>query len=287
MAVANPEEAITTYKGSYKPTWCKGCGDFSLLTALDRALKEYGAPPHDVAVISGIGCSSRFPYFMETYGIHSAHGRALPVAIGLKTARPELNVIVTSGDGDALSIGGNHFIHAMRRNVNMTLLLMNNQIYGMTKGQTSPASFTGFVSKSSPYGSIEKPIDPVWMALTTGATYIAQAPFHKVKPLQQTILDAMNHQGMSVVVVLSPCLTYNKEANKNFYDEHSVELPEGYDCTDYQQALQAVSGNANRFPLGLIYQKHEPTLDDGIEKIAAQATAGGPVEIKDVVNEFL
>jgi 2-oxoglutarate ferredoxin oxidoreductase subunit beta len=287
MEGVNTEEKITTYKGSYKPTWCKGCGDFSLLTALDRALKEYGAPPHEVAVISGIGCSSRFPYFMETYGMHSAHGRALPVAIGLKTARPELNVVVTSGDGDALSIGGNHFIHAMRRNVDITLLLMNNQIYGMTKGQTSPTSFTGFVTKSSPYGSVEKPIDPVWMALTTGATYVAQAPFHQVKPLQQTILEAMQHKGMSVVVVLSPCLTYNKKADKNFYDEHSVELPEGYDCSDYNQALNVISGNPMRFPIGLIYHKQEPTLDDGLERIAAQATARGPVKMIDVVQEFL
>ncbi len=257
-----------SYKSKYKPTWCAGCGDYSVLAALDKALMILGLPEHEIAIVSGIGCSSRFPFFMDTYGIHTAHGRALSVATGLKSVRPELTVIATGGDGDALAIGGNHFFHTMRRNVDLTYLLMDNQIYGMTKGQAAPTSRTGMRSKSSPYGTTELPVDPVWAALTMGATFVAQGASFDVKQLTDLILMGIRHPGTAVINILSPCVTYNRDMDRTYFKEHSFPLPEAYDPHDYEAALLLVRRNAGRFPLGLIYvNEEEGTFDRGFETV--------------------
>ena len=257
---------LTTYKSKFKPTWCPGCGDYSVLHALDKALKEYGRPEHEIAIVSGIGCSSRFPFFMETYGFHSAHGRALSVATGLKVARPDLTVIATGGDGDALAIGGNHFHHTMRRNVDLVYILMDNQIYGMTKGQTAPTSLLGTRTKSTPHGSPEDPVDPVWSGLTAGATFVAQTASFNTQPLADLIFKALNHRGASLINVMSPCVTYNKGGDKAYYRSNSVPVPEDHDPGDLGAALQLVRAHQGQYLNGIIYHDpNKPTFNQRVD----------------------
>ncbi len=192
--------------------WCPGCGDYSILAQMQKMLPELKIPREDIVFISGIGCSSRFPYYVETYGFHSIHGRALTLATGLKTSRPELTVFVITGDGDGLSIGGNHLLHAMRRNVNLNVILFNNRIYGLTKGQFSPTSEMGKVTKSSPYGTTERPLNPIRIALAAGATFVARSVDRDIKHLGETLYAASQHKGVSFVEVFQNCNVFNDGA---------------------------------------------------------------------------
>jgi 2-oxoglutarate ferredoxin oxidoreductase subunit beta len=199
--------------------WCPGCGDYSILAQMQKMLPELHIRREDIVFISGIGCSSRFPYYVETYGFHSIHGRALTLATGLKTARPELTVFVVTGDGDGLSIGGNHLLHAMRRNVDLNVVLFNNRIYGLTKGQFSPTSELGKVTKSSPYGTTEAPLNPTRIALAAGATFVARTLDRDTKHLEETLARAAGHRGMSFVEVYQNCNIFNDGAFAAFYDK--------------------------------------------------------------------
>jgi 2-oxoglutarate ferredoxin oxidoreductase subunit beta len=192
--------------------WCPGCGDYTILAAVQMLMPELGIAREDTVFVSGIGCSSRFPYYMNTYGMHSIHGRAPAIATGLAVSRPDLNVFVITGDGDALSIGGNHLIHAMRRNVNLTILLFNNQIYGLTKGQYSPTSETGKITKSTPYGSIERPFNPVSLALGAEASFVARSHDMDRKHLMEMIRRAYNHKGAALVEIYQNCNVFNEGA---------------------------------------------------------------------------
>ena len=191
--------------------WCPGCGDYSILKATQRALAEGGSKPENTVFISGIGCASRMPYYVDTYGFHTIHGRAPAVATGVKLANPDLDVWVVTGDGDALSIGGNHLLHALRRNINLNILLFNNEIYGLTKGQYSPTSRVGTSSPSSPGGSLDTPVVPGRFALGAGATFIARAVDIDQKGLPQLLIDAKAHQGAAFVEILQNCIVYNKD----------------------------------------------------------------------------
>lgn len=277
-----------TYKGSGHPTWCPACGDYSVLGSLDRALTAFGKPEWEIVVVSGIGCSSRFPYFMNTYGFHSAHGRALPVATGLKLACPDLTVIAVGGDGDALAIGGNHFFHAMRRNLDITYLLMDNQTYGMTKGQSAPTSMMGSRSKSSPYGTVELPVDPVWAALTMGASFVAQGASFDIAQLTGLILQALRHRGTALVNVMSPCVTFNRSLDKEYIQSHSYLIGTDHDSGDFHAALHLVLDAEGRFPLGLIYRKEHPTLEERIGGITSHAGGSNTkVDIDKIAAQFL
>ena len=192
--------------------WCPGCGDYSILTAVQMLLPELGVRRENTVFVSGIGCSSRFPYYMNTYGVHSIHGRAPALATGVAIARPDLDVWVVTGDGDALSIGGNHLIHMLRRNVNLTMLLFNNQIYGLTKGQYSPTSEVGKVTKSTPYGSLDTPFNPVSLALGAEATFVARTHDLDRKHMMDTIRRAHEHQGASFVEIYQNCNVFNDGA---------------------------------------------------------------------------
>ena len=191
--------------------WCPGCGDYSILKAVQRALADGGSDPDRTVFVSGIGCSSRLPYYVNTYGFHTIHGRAPAVATGVKLANPELEVWVVTGDGDGLSIGGNHLLHALRRNVNLNLLMFNNEIYGLTKGQYSPTSRLGTPSPSSPAGSIDAPVKPGIFALGAGATFIARSVDIDQKGLPPLLVQARDHQGASFVEILQNCIVYNKD----------------------------------------------------------------------------
>ena len=199
--------------------WCPGCGDYSILAQMQKALPELRIPREEIVFISGIGCSSRFPYYVNTYGFHTIHGRAPAIATGLKTARPELTVFVITGDGDGLSIGGNHLMHLLRRNVDVTVVLFNNRIYGLTKGQYSPTSPIGKVTKSAPMGTTEVPIDPIKLALASGATFVARSVDRDTKHLEATLLTAAGHKGAAFVEVFQNCNIYNDGAFASFADK--------------------------------------------------------------------
>ena len=200
------------FKTDQEVRWCPGCGDYAILAAVQSFLPELGVKRENIAFVSGIGCSSRFPYYMDTYGVHSIHGRAPAIATGLSVSRPDLSVWVVTGDGDALSIGGNHLIHAMRRNVNLKILLFNNRIYGLTKGQYSPTSETGKITKSSPYGSVDHPFNPISLALGAEATFIARTIDSDRKHLTEVLRAAAAHEGTALVEIYQNCNIFNDNA---------------------------------------------------------------------------
>jgi len=204
--------------------WCPGCGDYSILKQVQTVMAETGLLPEDIVFISGIGCAARFPYYMETYGMHSIHGRAAAIASGLKSVRPDLSIWVVSGDGDCLSIGGNHLIHALRRNFNMNLLLFNNEIYGLTKGQYSPTSPAGKVTSSTPYGSLDNPFNPLALSLGAGGSFISRSMDRDPKHLREILLKANQHQGTSLVEIYQNCNVFNDGAFMTFTDKATKTL---------------------------------------------------------------
>jgi len=201
--------------------WCPGCGDYSILAQVQRTLPDIGKKKEDIVVVSGIGCSSRFPYYMNTYGFHSIHGRAPAIATGLKVARPELSVWVATGDGDLMSIGGNHFIHACRKNVDLKVLLFNNRIYGLTKGQYSPTSEKGKITKSSPYGSVDYPFNPLSLALGSDATFVARSIDREPKHLQEMIKRAAEHKGLAFIEIFQNCNIFNDGAYSHLTEKET------------------------------------------------------------------
>lgn len=209
------------YKSSGKVKWCPGCGDHAVLNSLHKAMAELGVEPDKIAVISGIGCSSRLPYYMNTYGFHTIHGRASAIATGVKTANPELTVWQVTGDGDCLAIGGNHFIHAVRRNIDLNIILMNNRIYGLTKGQYSPTSPKGFVSKSSPYGTVEEPFRPAELTFGARGQFFARLLDVDLKNSQEVLIKAAQHKGASVVEALVNCVIFNDGTHKDIADKET------------------------------------------------------------------
>lgn len=220
------------FKNEQAARWCPGCGDHAILNTLQKAMGELGVAPKDTAVISGIGCSSRLPYYMNTYGMHTIHGRAAAIATGLKTARPDMTVWQISGDGDGLAIGGNHFIHALRRNIDINILLFNNKIYGLTKGQYSPTSDRGFVSKSSPYGTTEDPFIPAELVFGCRGRFFARGLDVSLDVSKEIMVAAAKHKGASVVEILQNCVIFNQGihtlfTDKESRDDHVIRLIDG------------------------------------------------------------
>lgn len=218
--ITNPIAHDTrSYKSDQYVRWCPGCGDHAILTCLHKAMVLLQIEPHNVAAISGIGCSSRLPYYMNTYGFHTIHGRGAAFATGVKVAKPELSVWLTTGDGDSLAIGGNHFIHTIRRNVDINILLLNNKIYGLTKGQYSPTSDRGFISKSSPYGTVEDPFHPIELTLGARGTFFARCIDVDLKNTTDVFVQAEKHKGTSVVEILQNCVIFNDNIHKEIVDK--------------------------------------------------------------------
>ena len=252
---------MTTFKdfrNNVKPNWCPGCGDFSVQAAIQRAAANVGLEPENLAVISGIGCSGRISGYINSYGLHGIHGRSLPIAQGVKMANRDLTVIASGGDGDGFAIGMGHTIHSIRRNIDITYIVMDNQIYGLTKGQTSPRSAVGFKTKSTPEGSIEQAISPMEMALTAGATFVAQSFSTDLKELTALIEAGMKHKGFSLINVFSPCVTYNKVNTYDWFKENLTKLSsiENYDSSSREEAMQTLMKHKS-LVTGLIYQNTE------------------------------
>ena len=264
---------LAELKGKVDPDWCPGCGDFGVLAALQKALVELQIPTHNVVTISGIGCSSNLPGYINTYGMHTLHGRALAVATGLKLANHELTVVVTGGDGDGFGIGGNHFVHTMCRNVDLLYIVMDNQIYGLTTGQTSPTSRVGMKTKSMPFGNIEAPVNPISLALAAGATFIARGFSGEQKHLTELMKQGIEHRGFSFLDVFSPCVTYNHDNTYQWFRPRVKKLEDdsAYNAMDWKAAMEKSLLWGEEIPIGKFFERTdvpslhvaEPVLNEG------------------------
>ena len=247
------------------PDWCAGCGDFGVLRSLKKATTDKDIKPHNMLVVSGIGCSSNLPGFIYAYGVHSLHGRALPVATGAKLANHNLKVVITGGDGDGYGIGVGHFIHAMRRNLDLTYIVMDNEIYGLTTGQASPTTTEGHKTKTTPTGNIEMPINPLALALNSGATFVARGFSGQPAQLSSLIEQGIAHKGFALIDVFSPCVTYNKVNTYHWFKERVYKLEDeepGADLTDFSRAITKAMEFDSRIPIGIIYKIDKPTYED-------------------------
>lgn len=248
------------FKSDLKPIWCPGCGDFGVLNAIHRALAAIGRPPHEIAFVSGIGCSSRIPGYTTAYGFNSVHGRALPISQGIKLANPELLVLCAGGDGDGFSIGGGHVPHAVRRNVDFTYIVMDNQVYGLTKGQLSPTSPKGLATATSVYGSIEQPINPLMQVLSYGAGFVAQGTPADIPGLSQIVEEAIRYPGFAFVNVQSPCVTYGEEDQQ--IKSHRAKMKPlselGHDPVDFLKALELATHYGAELYTGVFFKNPAP-----------------------------
>jgi len=265
-------------EGAVHPDWCPGCGDFGVLKSLKEAILELGIAPHEVLVVSGIGCSSNLPGFIRAYGVHSLHGRAVPVASGAALANHALHVVAVGGDGDGFGIGMGHFIHAMRRNLNLTYIVMDNEIYGLTTGQASPTTSEGHKTKSTPRGNVEKPVQPLTLALAAGATYVARGFSGEQKHLTRLVSAAIAHKGFSLVDVFSPCVTFNKLNTYPWFKERVYKLEEeSHDHTDLMAAMAKAFEFGARLPIGLLYETDRPTYEDSEPVLTRGPLVGQPL----------
>ncbi|HEU4962741.1 MAG TPA: 2-oxoacid:ferredoxin oxidoreductase subunit beta [Bacilli bacterium] len=241
-----------------KPNWCPGCGDFTVLAALQKAAVNLGLEPEQLVTVSGIGCSGKTSQYMGGYGFHSLHGRSLPVATAVKLANKDLTVVAAGGDGDGYGIGMGHFVHAMRRNIDITYIVMDNHIYGLTTGQTSPTSDPGTKTKTAPEGSTDEPVHPLQMAILGGASFVAQGFSGDLKQLTSVIEQGMKHRGFSLINVFSPCVTFNKVNTYDFYKGNltNVDELEGYDKTDRFGVIKLIE-EKEELVTGVLYQNTE------------------------------
>lgn len=268
-----------TYKSEHVPTWCPGCGDFSILTALTMAMADLALDPSQTVVVGGIGCSGKLPQYLTCYGFEGIHGRPLPAASAIKLVNPQLTVIVQAGDGDTYGIGMGHFIHTMRRNIDLTVIVHNNGVYGLTKGQTSPTAEPGFRSPSTPEGVIERMVNPLALALAADATFVARAFSGDLSETKQLIAAGIKHKGFALIDVFQPCVTFNHVNTYTWYREHIVKLADdpSFDPRDKQQAFQkALQWGAANIPVGIFYREERPTYEDQLPQLA-----NGPLTRRD------
>jgi len=265
----------TDYKTDLKPVWCPGCGDFAVLNSVYRALSELHLEPHETAIVSGIGCSSRLPGYVETYGFNSLHGRALPLATGMKLAAPNLTVLAVGGDGDGLAIGGNHFMHAARRNVDIAYFMMDNEIYGLTKGQAAPTTPSGDRTKSTIYGNPEVSVDPCALAIALGASWVGRAFSGDVKGTTELMKLAIGHHGFAFLNIISPCVTWRGDHQTKELRARLRVLPADHDRANRNAAL-AFTGEGEHLITGVLYEIERPTLLDEMMEIRDKAAGQAP-----------
>lgn len=256
------------YKSDTKPVWCPGCGDYHVLLSIAKALAEHGRPPEQVAVVSGIGCSSRIPAYTNCYGFHGVHGRSLALATGLKVARPDLTTIVAGGDGDGFSIGGNHFLHACRRNVDLTYIVMDNRVYGMTKGQPSPTTEPDWDSALSPGGTGLRPFHPLVIALASGANFVARGFSGDVNGTARLIYEAIEHPGFSFIEVLSPCVTFRPDEREWKKLTHQAAVDPTDDAARAARRIMTDDG----FNIGLLYRGNRKPFQPDIGSATSTVT---------------
>jgi 2-oxoglutarate ferredoxin oxidoreductase subunit beta len=278
------------YRSDLKPIWCPGCGDFGVVQAIYRALAAVGRPPHEIAFVSGIGCSSRIPGYTTAYGFNSVHGRALPIAQGIKLARPELLVLVAGGDGDGFSIGGGHVAHAIRRNMDLTYIVMDNQIYGLTKGQLSPTSPRGLATVTSTYGSLEEPVNPLLYVLAYGAGFVAQGTPADMGSLAAVIEEGIRHPGFAFINVQSPCVTFGSPDQQ--LKQHKAGMQSlaalGHDPADRLRAMDLAQAYGRSLYTGVFYRDPSPgPTYEALVKERQAAMTDPPPDRADVLRSFL
>ncbi len=274
-----------------KPAWCPGCGNFGILTALNRALVELGIEPHQLLLVSGIGQAGKLPHYTRGNVFDSLHGRPVPPAIGAKIANPELVVIAISGDGDAYGEGGNHFIHAARRNHDITYLVHNNQVYGLTKGQASPTSDPGFITKTTPYGATN-PVNPVALAIVSGATFVSRSFAGDVDHLTSMIKRGISHRGFALIDILQPCVSFKHKNTFQWYRErvYQLEKEDGYNPGDRKAALEKAQEWGDRIPIGVIYETRLPTYEEQLPALSKGALVKqeiNPGRAEKLLAEFM
>jgi 2-oxoglutarate ferredoxin oxidoreductase subunit beta len=258
---------VSDYAG-LKPAWCPGCGNFGILNALNRTLIEMEIEPHQVLLVSGIGQAGKLPHYTRGNVFNSLHGRPVPPAIGAKIANPELIVIAVSGDGDAYGEGGNHFLHAARRNHDITYLVHNNQVYGLTKGQASPTSDVGFITKTTPYGAAN-PVNPIALAMVSGASFVARGFAGDIDHLSNLIKKGVSHRGFALIDILQPCISFNHKNTFQWYQERVYKLEdEKYDPGDKKAALEKALIWGERIPIGIIYEENLPVYEDQLPALS-------------------
>ena len=274
-----------------KPNWCPGCGDWGIWISLKNAIVQLGLNPWEIVLVSGIVCSSKLPYWVKTYGFNGLHGRPMPVAEAIKLVNHNLTVIVVAGDGDQYGEGLNHFIHAARRNVNLTMMTHNNQIYGLTTGQFSPTTDIGEKNKATPVPTVEIPISPLSLALSAGATFIARGFMGDNKFQTELIVDAIKHKGFSLVDTMQPCVTFNHKNTFTWFYERVYKL-ENHDASSKTKAFEKIQewplcyqlkeNEKEKIPLGIFYQENRPTWEEGLPQIAQTPLAKQSIENRDI-----
>jgi 2-oxoglutarate ferredoxin oxidoreductase subunit beta len=279
------------YNTPNKPVWCPGCGNFGILMAVKQAFAGLGLPKHGTVVVSGVGCSDKYHQYLDTVGFESIHGRILPVAMGIRLANHSLKVIGIGGDGDGYGIGMCHFIHAMRRNLDITYIVCNNQIYGLTTGQTSPTSEKGFKTKSTPSGNLEPPVNPIALALASGATFIARGFAGDVPHMKRLIEEGIKHKGFALIDMFQPCVTFNHKNTYDWFKEkvYKLEDDENYNSEDWN-AASAKAGESERLPLGIFYRSKRPTYEEQVEQIREKPLVErdiSNVDVSGLVNELM
>jgi 2-oxoglutarate ferredoxin oxidoreductase subunit beta len=282
------------YASPVKPTWCPGCGDFGILSALKQGLAKAGLAPHEVLVVSGIGCGSKLPDYARINGFMTLHGRPLPVATGAKLGNHGLQVMTVHGDGDSMGLGMGHFIHTARRNLDIVDVIQNNQIYGLTKGQYSPTSDPGLVTSTSPDGAFEMAANPVALAVTAGGTFVSRGFAGDVKHLADLIAMAFEHRGYSLVDVLQPCVTFNRKNTYDWYRERVYKLEEtDHDPADRVAAFRKALEWGDAIPLGVFYQAELPTYEEQVAGLklgpvaSRELTVPLPTEVESLRAEFM
>lgn len=271
-----PEQTWKDWHGK-DPIWCPGCGDFGVLRALQQTAVNMGLDPKDTVLVTGIGCSGNITAYFRSYGFHGIHGRALPAATGIKLANPDLTVLVAGGDGDGFGIGLGHFMHAARRNIDLTYIVMDNQVYGLTKGQTSPTTAPDMTTKASPLGPMAEPVNPLELAMAGGATWVAQGYSADMKRLTGLMEAGIRHRGFSLLNVQSPCVTYNERNTFAWFRENNQDV--SHDPRDRDAALR-VAHDRSHVPIGLLYEEDRPTLSDFVARgdgMPAVEAAGHPL----------
>lgn len=275
---------------SHGITWCPGCGDFAILVALKSALSKLGRQPHETVVVSGVGCGSKLPHFIKTYGFEGLHGRSIPAASGIRLANHSLTVVDVGGDGDGMGIGVGHFLHTCRRNLDFTYIIQDNQIYGLTTGQTSPTSEKGFKTKSTPEGVIEIPVNPVQLAITSGATFVARGFSGNIAHLSSLIEQGITHKGFAVIDVLQPCVTWNKLNTYEYFTKRVYTLEsQNWNPSDRSAALLKADEWGERIPIGVFYKTERPTYEDELPQLAKGPLVKQPtdnVDISEILKEY-
>ena len=275
--------------GQYETAWCPGCGNFSILEAVKQGLVDSGLAPHEVLLVSGIGQAAKAPHYLNANVFNGLHGRALPVATGAKLANPDLRIIVESGDGCNYGEGGNHFLAAIRRNIDLTMIVHNNQIYGLTKGQASPTSGEGMVTKAQPEGVASLPFNPIAVAVAMQASFVARGFSGMIDHLAGLIKEAIAHQGFALIDVLQPCVSFNKVNTFAWYKKRCYTLPDDYDATDWQAAMQTAVEWGDKIPLGIIYRNQRTSFEERFSVLQRGPLVGQDTdlaELKKILEKF-